>query len=113
MVGVGTFKHRFDELASGGSPFGKEGQRAVALLRKRGFDDEVIADVESLLKQVTSFEPATQPEVNAEEQQAREDALWSWYLEWSGIARAVIKDAQYVALTRVHEASSHRGGTCR
>lgn len=94
VVGVGTFKHRFDELAAGTSPFGEEGQKAVGLLRERGFDDVVIADVEDLLARVATFEPQPHVPLDPAEQKAHEDAMWSWYLEWSGIARAVIKDRQ-------------------
>ena len=66
---------------------------AAQLLQKRGLTGAVVGQAEQLLtrlQQVGTIKPPEPP--SPEEQQAAEDALWAWYIEWSQIARTVVKD---------------------
>ena len=73
---------------------GREGKDARDLLTKRGLTAQVVDEARTILAQANTLE--TSEEETAEEttavDQAAEDRLWSWYLEWSRIARTVIKD---------------------
>lgn len=90
VVSVGTFVGRLKAL-SGGT---KDERAAYELLVKRGLTSEVVGIAAGLLKRITQLE--TPPPVDLEEErrqlEAAERALWDWYLEWSAIARAAIKD---------------------
>ena len=55
--------------------------RVVSRRRRRGLTDE------------DSSEPVVDPEARA----TAEAHLWAWYLEWSGIARATVKDRRVLA----------------
>jgi hypothetical protein len=89
IVSVGTFVRRIGELATQKDVDGAKAARK--LLTERGLGDSVIGDATALINRTGSIakEPAA-PSVSPEQAQAAEDALWHWYLEWSGIARAVI-----------------------
>jgi hypothetical protein len=47
-------------------------------------------DVAQYFDAVITSDP--EPTVSPEEEQAAEDDLWNWYLEWGGIARNVVSD---------------------
>jgi hypothetical protein len=86
-----TFLERFAEMEAGGAAYGAEGVEARALLAHRGLTAERVAEAQALLARLREVQAApVMPNVNNE--QAAERALWNWYLEWSGIARAAIRD---------------------
>ena len=76
--------------------FGEEGRRARALLAKRKLTEEVIAEGRALLRQLGRAPEAPSEEeldeLDREARAAAEARLWSWYLEWSTLARLVIRD---------------------
>lgn len=91
LVSVGTFIDRFGKLASQKDV--KDAAAAHKRLVERGLGVATIDEAQQLLKAAgtISREPPP-PAIDPEQQRAAEDALWHWYLEWSGIARTVIKD---------------------
>ena len=97
---VTFFLERLTEMNNPNGTFGPDGPAARALLEKRGLTAEEIAPVTVALAELDSY---AQPEVESdeptdEERKADEDAMWAWYLEWSGIARRVIKDGNVLRL---------------
>jgi hypothetical protein len=94
LVSVATFVRRLREIESGAAGLGNDGTAALALLAKRGLDDTKIAAAESMLAAAGDFKPGEPPPAGPTREQASaaEDALWSWYLEWSAITRLTISD---------------------
>jgi hypothetical protein len=95
VISVSTFLNRLAELEQGGGEFAEHGKAARALLSERGLTSDKVKDAEGLISALNAF--AAQPMVegpSAEEQQAAEDHLWAWYLEWSRIARVAVKDGR-------------------
>jgi len=93
-ISVRTFVDRYEALSTAVAGFGAEGPQARELLISRGLSPTVIAEAEALLTALTQVAPATVSPSFEEEQaelDAAEAALWSWYLEWSRIARVAIK----------------------
>lgn len=99
FVLVGTLLDRLEAIArpeeEGG--LGEPGERARAHLERRGLNADVLDHARALLARVHQGPADDEPIVDPEARAAAEEHLWSWYLEWSGIARAVIKDAQILA----------------
>jgi hypothetical protein len=91
IVSLSTLFSRVGALADGTSPFGKQGVEAFHTLQARGLTDEVLAHIKQLLSSVTQFN-SNQPGFDEAAQEQAVDKLWAWYLEWSGIARTVIKN---------------------
>ncbi len=91
-VTVPLFVERVRQMASGEAQVA-DAKAARDLLTQRGLTDAVLAQVDPWVEQLAKFagEPPPPP-VPAEDETSAMDALWSWYLEWSGIARAVIDD---------------------
>lgn len=91
-VSVGTFLERLAQMARGLAPYGDEGKSARELLIQRGFTAAREAEGRDLLDRLrTQAEPralALCPQREA----AAAAAMWAWYLEWSAISRAVIKN---------------------
>lgn len=92
---VRVLTDRIDALpktkAEGGH--GREGKQARDLLIKRGATPQVIAGVQSTLAMIAQpMTSAETPVVPLDDDGALEQAMWAWYLEWSAIARAAIKD---------------------
>jgi len=94
-VTVRTFVDRYDELAAANSPYGADGDKARALLAKRGVTPAVVDEARNLLSQLTKVAAPQISQALVDEQDAEleraEDALWAWYLEWSKVARVAIK----------------------
>ena len=102
IITVGTFVERWDQVDKpkdkGG--FGTVGKDAKNLLVKRGLTADVIDEARKLLQAlasvaetpVASTPAGSAAAVPAESYEEAEKALWAWYLEWSEIARTVIKD---------------------
>lgn len=89
MISVRTLLTRFGELTAA-----EQRDEVRALLEKRGFTPQVIAEGNELVASLSTFaSPREAPSnIDAVEEAARETALWDWYLEWSSIARAAIRD---------------------
>lgn len=99
VVSVSTLVARIDAMArtedEGG--LGDEGAAARALLARRGLTDAVVAEARALLARIGSSQEAPSDDVEALDREVRaaaEQRMWSWYLEWSGIARIVITDGR-------------------
>jgi hypothetical protein len=92
VLSVSTFLERLESLAQGSTPFGSEGPLAMKLLETRGLTAERIQHAKSLLAALGTLSPAQASAPPVAEDQAAEEALWSWYLEWGGIARLVVTD---------------------
>lgn len=78
----------------------KKSKDARALLKERGVTRGTIDEAKMLLaesKQVAAPADGALEENAAAIEQAEEE-LWSWYLEWSQIARASIKDGRLLQL---------------
>lgn len=87
IVTVGTLLDRIAE----------QPEEVRAILRKRGLDDDVIAEARAHLDSVVHIQAAL-PSV-AESIVADADAekvLWDWYLQWSAIVRAVVTDRRHL-----------------
>lgn len=92
VVSVQTFLERLALMAEAAEPYGAEGPKATELLAQRGLTAQRIQEAQARLDQLGSYRDEPVVELTPEEVQADEDALWSWYLEWGGIARATVKD---------------------
>lgn len=96
LVTVPTFLDRLQALrdASAGTP-----ERAAwDLLVAHGFDPAAMGEARALVAEATSVAAAeaTVPEPVPAGTEAL-DAIWSWYLQWSRIARLTIPDARVLA----------------
>jgi hypothetical protein len=91
-VSVRTLLECLGQMKAGAAPYGAEGPEAIMLLEQRGFTPERVAEAERMLEKVGDFSDDPEPTVSPEEEQAAEDDLWNWYLEWGGIARNVVSD---------------------
>ncbi len=120
VMSIATLLDRLELIArpeeDGG--MGEEGRRARALLDKRNLNDEVLAQGRRLLARIGE-EPAApfQDEVDAQDRAARaaaEQHLWSWYLEWSTLARLAISDRRLLrslGFRRSARADGEEGGS--
>lgn len=90
-VAVKTFIDRVEALESAASPFGERGVAARALLLARGLTAERVAEAKATSAGLATLVVDTAP-VSIEEREAAEKSMWSWYLEWSTIARVAIKE---------------------
>ena len=93
VIGVGMFIERLRRLADE-DQLGAEGQAARDRLASRGLTDAVLDATEAVVASLNQFSAPSETslEDDAGAVQAAEDALWTWYLEWSGIARTRITD---------------------
>lgn len=91
-VTVPLFVGRIRQLASGEAQVA-DAKAARDLLAQRGLTDAVLARVDPWVEQLAKFagEPPP-PAIPVEDEAAAQAAMWSWYLEWSGIVRAAIVD---------------------
>jgi len=100
VVSVRTLLDRLEAMVrpkdEGG--LGDRGEKARAHLTRRGVSDEVLAEARALLARVGKPPSTDEPIVDPEARAAAEAHMWSWYLEWSGIARAAIKDRNLLAV---------------
>lgn len=92
ILAVQAFIMRVQAMETQPDLYGEHGSAARALLRHRGLTDERVAEAHALLERVTTTKPVQRPLITREQQQAADDALWRWYLEWSGIARTTIRN---------------------
>src|SRR5690606_6857744 len=95
VASVSTLLSRLDLVVQpapdGG--MGERGQAAVRRLVERGVSESVTNSARDLLGRVgTSPEPDLLEPESPDSAQEAEEALWNWYLEWSGIARIAIRN---------------------
>jgi hypothetical protein len=98
-VSAGIFLRRLRQMERGAGEFAEEGRAARALLAERGLTEDVVANAEHLVGLMSKV--AEQPQrrtPSAEEVRQAEDVMWAWYLEWSKIARTVIKDRRHLRM---------------
>jgi hypothetical protein len=92
ILTVGAFIRRVRQLETDGP----DGQEALAILRSRGLTDDVLARAETLLKSLCDVEQdaamVRDPQADAARRKQAEDGMWSWYREWSTIARKAVDD---------------------
>jgi len=69
----------------------KEQAAARQLLRERGLNEARLAEARALLQRCTTLQ-APAPVAPGPSREAALAAVWSWYLEWSEVARAVVKE---------------------
>lgn len=102
VLSVSTLLDRLDEVVAPVREGGmSDGRAAVTLLEGRGLTEEVVAAARALLGEIGSLEPdddTADAELEAQEREAAERRLWSWYLEWSPIARAAIRDRRLLRM---------------
>jgi hypothetical protein len=84
---VSMFVERVEALEAGA--FGEGSADARALLLERGVTVAVVGEAKVMLAELGKI-PGRFEDGSAE-QTAATDAMWHWYLEWSGIARVVVK----------------------
>jgi len=93
IASVGQFVKRVAALESSADP---KDQEARQLLVARGLNAGKMAEIKGLLDAVSDVEtdelPAIGPSDTGEEFTEADEAAWAWYLEWSTVARTVIKD---------------------
>ena len=95
VLSVGRFISRIRALPDNAELGPEEGAAARAMLDKRGLTEELLSKAEALVVSLDDFlKPKTEekPDDTSAAIQEAEDAMWTWYLEWSAIARAAIKD---------------------
>ncbi len=92
VLGVDTFLARIEALEKGVPQLGQEAKQARAHLNKRGLTKAVVQEARVLCDRLREAHKLSDPVCNPEEEAAAEEALWAWYLEWSGIARSVLTD---------------------
>jgi hypothetical protein len=96
ILSVTTFLERIAALTDPKAGYGPEGEQAKKLLEARGLTDATLGEARVLLEGLGKLKPATEPLPSIEDEKAEiakaEEALWAWYLEWSEVTRAVIKD---------------------
>lgn len=104
ILGVATLLDRLEEVAAPVEQGGMaDGSAAMALLARRGLTPEVIGAARALLEEVGSIEPLddeeeVDDEAASEALELAERRMWSWYLEWSQIARAAIRDRRLLRM---------------
>ncbi len=97
VLSVSTLVERIDELTTSGDT------AALATLNKHGVGEETLGVARGLLVQVMQ-PPPVEPPPAADTPvfvQATEDAMWSYYLQWSAIARRAIKDRRQLREARL------------
>jgi hypothetical protein len=101
VVSVSTFLERLAELKSKkGAGLPADAALAVKLLAERGLTDDVVNAAENMVAELRTVEiaPDLPPQPTEEELAKSEQMLWSWYLEWSQIARIAIKQRALLRL---------------
>jgi len=91
-ISVHVLLERLEAMKTGESPFGEEGKQAYEYLQTRGLSDEIVSDAKNGISRLTSVQEEEVSVFDEVALQAAEAAMWGFYLEWSAIARHVIKD---------------------
>jgi predicted secreted protein len=96
---VQFFLQRLAAMEQGQEPFGAEGPAAREILRVRGLSDEIVAGAQALVEQLHALDAEAPPDTtDADARKEAEDAMWRWYLEWSGLVRKVITDGNLLRM---------------
>jgi hypothetical protein len=105
VVSVGTLVERIEALPAMG-----QGE-ALATLIRHGLTNEVLDDARGMLAQLRQAPPVEEPSEDDDPvvDPAAEDAMWSYYLQWSAIARRAISDRRL--LRQLGFLRSQRGGS--
>jgi hypothetical protein len=110
VISVGTFIKRLDALTTAVAGYGQPGVDARALLERRGLSPEIVGEVKALLARLECIEDQPDEPVDVDRERARlakaETTMWAWYLEWSFIARAAIKNRRLLRLLGFLQSSS-------
>lgn len=99
-LGVTTLVTRVEELESPNSPWGPNSAAARQRLNERGLTPAVVNDGKGLLTEWRDVSES--PVVSAAEAATSDDfeqaieSAWDWYVEWSTIARAVLKSKRHL-----------------
>ncbi|MGC4065705.1 MAG: hypothetical protein QM784_13865 [Polyangiaceae bacterium] len=85
---------------------------ALAKLNERGFTAARRAEGKLLLRAAQRFKPpeSPDPEIRRAAIRQAEAALWAYYVEWSLLARTVIKDVRLLELLGFREGKSSEAG---
>jgi hypothetical protein len=88
---------RVGQLDDPTGSYGEDGPRARAVLAERGLTAEVITEIRNKVEGIGAFngsldDAEVDPAALRADLRKAEEAAWAWYLEWGGIARAVITD---------------------
>jgi hypothetical protein len=105
VLSVGTLVARLDALPGG------EASPVRATLARHGFTNAVLEEARGLLGGVMQPPPEEPPGAEDDEPEvdpAAEAAMWSYYLQWSAIARSAISDRRL--LRRLGFLRKPRGG---
>lgn len=99
---VSVFLSRFEKLERSNDA---TTQAALAKLRERGFTAARRDEARQMLREFLQFNPPEipDPEVRRAAIRQAEAALWAYYVEWSQIARTVIKDVRLLELLGFRE----------
>ncbi|MCZ7679162.1 MAG: hypothetical protein M5U28_10580 [Sandaracinaceae bacterium] len=115
VLSVSTLLDRLDEVVAPVREGGmSDGRAALALLQRRGLTEEVVAAARALLAEIGSLEAdedGVDEELEAKEREEAERRLWSWYLEWSAIARAAIRDRRLLRMLGFLRTTRRADGT--
>lgn len=105
VVSVGTLVERIDALPATG-----QGE-ALATLIRHGLTTEVLDVARGMLAQLRQSPPIEEPPEGDEPvvDRAAEEAMWSYYLQWSVIARRAISDRRL--LRQLGFLRAQRGGS--
>ncbi len=99
LVSVRTLLDRLDVIGrpekKGG--LGEAGREARDLLARRGLSEDALGRARALLASLEEPPAEDAPVADPEARARAEERLWNWYLEWSGIARAVIEERSVLA----------------
>lgn len=107
VLSVPVFVTRVAALAHGTA----QEQAARALLVERGLTDAVLEEVRALRTQLETVAPARPPPpIDPAALAAAEKALWAYYLEWSAIARQVIRDRRVLIRAGLMRPRSGKAG---
>lgn len=99
---VSVFLSRFESLERSSDA---TAQAAIAKLRERGFTAARRDEARQMLREFLQFKPPEIPDPETRRAAIRqaEAALWTYYVEWSQIARTVVKDVRLLELLGFRE----------
>jgi hypothetical protein len=99
IASVTIFVDRLELLSKGAPAFGADGPAARELLAQRGLTAEIVAEVQTCLDDLRTFQLPEDDGAGRERktaQAAAQDAVWIWYREWSRILRHAITDRRWL-----------------
>lgn len=103
-----TVREFLDRIAALEQSKRKEQLAARELLRVRGLNEARIAEARELLHRCTTLQ-APAPAMPGPTRAAELDAVWAFYLEWSEVARTVVKEPRLLRKLGFGAAGAPRG----